>query len=164
MVLQSHQLQWRHNERDGVSNHRRLVVCSTVCSGADQRTGLYEGNPPMTVRPVVRAAANTNYYHWKMKCNVFSCYSKFTLTMAFLTEKQKCGLRMRWECRERFPRHRFQRKPLVSNSGMHQGTCVTHVPWCWFRFKFRFFVTSLLGQRSLQAYTIRTHINKYRVS
>ena len=29
-------LQWRHNERNGVSNHRRLV-CSTVCSGADQR-------------------------------------------------------------------------------------------------------------------------------
>ena len=22
------------------------------------------------------------------------------------------------------------RKPLVSDTGMHQGTCVTHVPWC----------------------------------
>ena len=29
----------------------------------------------------------------------------------------------------RFPR-RLQRKPLVSNPGMHNGTCVTHVPWC----------------------------------
>ena len=28
-----------------------------------------------------------------------------------------------------FPRRRFQRKPLVSHHGMHQGTCV-HVPWC----------------------------------
>ena len=37
---------------------------------------------------------------------------------------------MRRECRERFPRHRLQRKPLVSDPGMHQGTCVTHVPWC----------------------------------
>ena len=37
---------------------------------------------------------------------------------------------MRTECRERFPRHRLQRKPLVSDSGMHQDTCVTHVPWC----------------------------------
>ena len=37
---------------------------------------------------------------------------------------------MRWECRERFPRHRLQKKPLVSNPGMHHGTCVTHVPWC----------------------------------
>ena len=37
---------------------------------------------------------------------------------------------MRWECRERFPRHRLQRKPLVSDPGMHHGTCVTHVPWC----------------------------------
>ena len=29
-----------------------------------------------------------------------------------------------------FPRRRFQRKPLVSDPGMHNGTCVTHVPWC----------------------------------
>ena len=28
------------------------------------------------------------------------------------------------------PRRRFQQKPLVSNPGMHHGTCVTHVPWC----------------------------------
>ena len=28
------------------------------------------------------------------------------------------------------PRHRFQKKPLVSDPGMHHGTCVTHVPWC----------------------------------
>ena len=27
-------------------------------------------------------------------------------------------------------RHRLQRKPLVSDPGMHHGTCVTHVPWC----------------------------------
>ena len=37
---------------------------------------------------------------------------------------------MRRECRERFPRHRLQRKPQVSDSDMHHGTCVTHVPWC----------------------------------
>ena len=30
----------------------------------------------------------------------------------------------------RFPRHRIQRKLLVSDPGMHHGTCVTHVPWC----------------------------------
>ena len=29
-----------------------------------------------------------------------------------------------------FPHRRFQRKPLVSDPGMHHGTCVTHVPWC----------------------------------
>ena len=28
------------------------------------------------------------------------------------------------------PRRRFQRKPQVSDPGMHHGTCVTHVPWC----------------------------------
>ena len=36
---------------------------------------------------------------------------------------------MHRECRERFPCHRFQRKPVVSDPGMHHGTCVTHVPW-----------------------------------
>ena len=29
-----------------------------------------------------------------------------------------------------FPRRRFLREPLVSDPGMHHGTCVTHVPWC----------------------------------
>ena len=29
-----------------------------------------------------------------------------------------------------FPHHWLQRKPLVSDPGMHHGTCVTHVPWC----------------------------------
>ena len=37
---------------------------------------------------------------------------------------------MRPECRERFPRHRLQRQPLVGDPGMHHGMCVTHVPWC----------------------------------
>ena len=37
---------------------------------------------------------------------------------------------MRRECWERFPRHRLQRKPLVSDPDMHHGTYVTHVPWC----------------------------------
>ena len=37
---------------------------------------------------------------------------------------------MRQECRERFPRHQLQRGPLVSDPGMHHGTCVTRVPWC----------------------------------
>ena len=50
--------------------------------------------------------------------------------MGLLPDTWNCGLRMRRECRERFPRHQLQRKPLVSNPGMHHGTCVTHVPWC----------------------------------
>ena len=51
-------------------------------------------------------------------------------SMGLLPDTWNCGLRMRRECRERFPRHQLQRKPLVSNPGMHHGTCVTHVPWC----------------------------------
>ena len=29
-----------------------------------------------------------------------------------------------------FPRRRIQRKPLVSDPGMHHDSCVTHGPWC----------------------------------
>ena len=50
--------------------------------------------------------------------------------MDLLPDTQNCALRMRRECRERFPCHRLQRKPLVSDPDMHHGTCVTHVPWC----------------------------------
>ena len=55
--------------------------------------------------------------------------SKFK-PMGLLPDTQNRGLRMRREFRERFPRHRLQRKPLVSDPGMHHGTWVTHVPWC----------------------------------
>ena len=34
------------------------------------------------------------------------------------------------ECRERFSRHRLQRKLLVSDPGMYHDTCAMHVPWC----------------------------------
>ena len=50
--------------------------------------------------------------------------------MGLLPDTQNCGLHMRQEGRERFPCHRLQRKPLVSDPDMHHGTCVTHVPWC----------------------------------
>ena len=39
-------------------------------------------------------------------------------------------LRMRRECRERFPHQRLESKPLVNDPGMRHGTFVTHVPWC----------------------------------
>ena len=50
--------------------------------------------------------------------------------MGLLPNTQNCGLRMRREYRGRFPRHGLQRKPLVSDPGMHHGTCVAHVPCC----------------------------------
>ena len=50
--------------------------------------------------------------------------------MGLLPDTQNGGLHMHRECLERFPHHQLQRKPLLSNPGMHRGTCVTHVPWC----------------------------------
>ena len=42
--------------------------------------------------------------------------------MGLLPDTQNGGLRMRQECRERFSRHRLQRKPLDSDPVMHHGT------------------------------------------
>ena len=53
-----------------------------------------------------------------------------TMFMGLLLHTYIWGLHMRREWRECFPHHRLQRKPLVSDPGMHHGTCVTHVPWC----------------------------------
>ena len=50
--------------------------------------------------------------------------------MSLLPDTQYSGLRMRRECRECFPCHQLQRKPLVSDPDMHYGTCVMNVPWC----------------------------------
>ena len=47
-----------------------------------------------------------------------------------LTSYTNCGVCRPQECRKRFPHHRLQEKQLISNGGMHHGTCVTHVPWC----------------------------------
>ena len=41
--------------------------------------------------------------------------SPLLVTMGLLPNAQNCGLRMRRECRERFPRHRLQRKPPASD-------------------------------------------------
>ena len=60
----------------------------------------------------------SKYHPWKSRA------------LGLLPDTHNCGLRMCPECRERFPRHRLQRKPLVSDPRMHYGTWVKHVPWC----------------------------------
>ena len=47
------------------------------------------------------------------------------ILMGLLPDTKYCALRMRQECRERFPRHQLQMKPLVSYPSMHHGTCET---------------------------------------
>ena len=50
--------------------------------------------------------------------------------MVLLPDTKICGLRIRRECRERFPRRWLQKKPPVSDPDKHPSTCVMHVPWC----------------------------------
>ena len=59
-----------------------------------------------------------------------SIHVLYIISWASYQTRKNCGLRMRQEYQERFPRHRLKRKPLISDLGMHHGTCMTHVPWC----------------------------------
>ena len=59
--------------------------------------------------------------HWDYACSWCS------FPMGLLPDTENCELRMRRECRERFPRHPLQRKPLVSDPGMHHARAVMHV-------------------------------------
>ena len=62
---------------------------------------------------------------------------------------------MHRECRERFPRHRIQRKPLVRDPGMHHGTRVTHVPWCMLRLLIHG------GGKTFPAFPVHMHIRNF---
>ena len=65
-------LQWRHNEPDGVSNHRRLDCllnrlfrCRSKKTSKLRVTGLYEGNSPVTGEfPAQRASNAENVSIW----------------------------------------------------------------------------------------------------
>ena len=46
--------------------------------------------------------------------------------MGLLPDTYNCGLRMCREYRERFPRHRLERKPLASDPSMHDATFPAH--------------------------------------
>ena len=54
----------------------------------------------------------------------YLCYSRFLREFHISIHKHTLIHILRFLC------HWLQRKPLVSDPGMHQGTCVTHVPWC----------------------------------
>ena len=73
--------------------------------------------------------------HLRNICNICFPITKFLsdtkgykmaswTSMGLFPDTQNCMLRIRRESRELFRRHRLQRKPLVSDAGMHQGT------WC----------------------------------
>ena len=139
-------LQWRHNVCDGVSSHRRLdrVINRLFRRRAKKTsklrvTGLSEEDSPVTSEfPAQRASNAKNISSWwrhhvrklslflATSLMIFGPYRKLpTLsldtphTMYLLPDTQNCMLRMRRECRERFPRH----------PGLAILTCITARVW-----------------------------------
>ena len=70
---------------------------------------------------VARRRNETSYLRWYPP----SCHGPLT---RYATEIAGCACA--GNAGNVFPTRRLQRKPLVSDPGMHHGTCVTHVPWC----------------------------------
>ena len=77
---------------------------------------------------------NTNLHCFSVTNYVYCFVRSFTLvltaTWASYQIHKIAGCACAGNAGKVFPRRRFQRKPLVSDPGMHHGTCVTHVPWC----------------------------------
>ena len=74
------------------------------------------------------------FYFKKMPCRLQSvghfCSALNVLPWASYQISKIAGCACAGNAGNVFPRRRFQRKPLISDPGMHHGTCVTHVPWC----------------------------------
>ena len=72
------------------------------------------------------------YRHRKLNSYLYVTHKMATEYMAWASYQIRkiAGCACAGNAGNVFPRHRFQRKPLVSDPGMHHGTCVTHVPWC----------------------------------
>ena len=60
-----------------------------------------------------------NYDWMKENCFPLECPQDCALCMGILPDTENCGLRMRRGWRERFPRHRLKKKPLIRDPGMH---------------------------------------------
>ena len=113
------------------------IVCPTACCGLHTCKNIngvhYWGES--TSEPGV-----DSLHKWSVVRKAFPCHVKYLYSirltilgarlMGLLPDTQTFALRMRRECRQRFPRHRLRRKPLVSDPDMHHGSCATHVPWC----------------------------------
>ena len=76
----------------------------------------------------------TNYYlnQWWRSVPMHICITlpRWVNTWASYQIRKIAGCACAGNAGNVFPRHRLQRKPLVSDPGMHHGTCVTHVPCC----------------------------------
>ena len=84
-----HSLQWRHNERDGVSNHIRLhCLLNRLFRRRSKKTsklrvtGLREGNPPVTGGlPSQRACNAENVFIWWRYHNQIPCTYQLQQTL-----------------------------------------------------------------------------------
>ena len=72
------------------------------------------------IKTSVRFALTSDIPYIVLKCELWASYQI----------RKSAGCACAGNAGSVFPRHWFQRKLLVSDPGMHHGTCVTHVPWC----------------------------------
>ena len=107
-----------------------LVVVCMFYMNCDKNTK-HLGNhalPYLTyLNQVTHKCVSTTYQH-RLRQRLVSCLA--LNQWASYQIRKIAGCACAGNAGNGFARRRFQRKLLVSDPGMHHGTCVTHMPWC----------------------------------
>ena len=125
-------LQWRHNERDGVSNHQRLH-CLLYCWFRRRRkktpkfcdTGLCEGNLPATSElPAQKARNSINISIWLHHHGILICkYHK----PSHYTQGPKWQKKVSWSCIHSWSTHDlWDTFPCPSNIWVLKSPCMPY--------------------------------------
>ena len=125
--IQLSALRWRHNGHDGVSNHQpdhcwlnRLFGCRSKKTSKLRVTGLCVENSPVTGESPAQVKKGTLV----VLGLALNRQQAITLTNGPLVRYAKSPV-----AHAPGMPGTFSPPPRVNDLDMHQGTCVTHVPW-----------------------------------
>ena len=129
-------LQWRHNERDGVSNHRRhdcLLECLFRCRSKKASklrvSGLCEGNSPMAGEFPAQRVSNTKNVSIWWRHHVFSCRNSNFSQLAFCDDN--FWRIQHTECLSRFKSQSYQKHWLQITAWNGHHGCNIGVTGLW---------------------------------
>ena len=103
--------------------------CISMRLTSGGRSAIFAVNPSLLPHKDKGCLALAPQKYMTIQCTIYEISAFLSLQHRPFARYAKLRVAMHREWWERFPLHRLQRKPLVSDPGMHHGTCVTHVPW-----------------------------------
>ena len=104
-----------HYTSESLMNEWPLVSLYAICYSLSSRTRIF---------------SKITYSRYRYNVVHYSTILNTALKWASCQIRKIAGCACAGNAGNVFPHRRFRRKPLVSDPGMHHGTCLTHVPWC----------------------------------